>query len=112
MAQNKVIGQVRFHNRDRRDVHRVEADGADQLTRLTAATDPERVAAGRELLALVRAELTDEERAIADHRGDGRTWAEVADRMGGTADGRRKQFDRALDRVTARLGIDEDASDG
>ena len=110
MAHNKVVNQVRFHRRDRRDVHRVEADGAEQLEQVTAGDDPARVAAGRELLAAVRAEMTDEERAIADLRGQGCTWAEVAERLGGTAEARRKQFDRTLDRVSARLGLDEEST--
>jgi len=112
MAQNKLVSRVRFHGRERRDVRREAADGDARLERLTAGSDPERVAAGRELLAAVRAELTDEERMIADHRGAGRSWGEVAEQMGGTPDARRKQFDRALDRVTIRLGIDEEDADG
>lgn len=106
MAHNKVVNQVRYHGRERRDVHRVEADG-QRLEQLTAGTDPQRAAAGRELLDAVRAEMTGEERAIADLRGAGYTWAEVAERLGGTAEARRKQFDRTLSRVSARLGIDE-----
>ena len=85
----------------------VGADGADQLSRVTAGDDPARVAAGRELLDAVRAAMTEEERAIADLRGRGCTWAEVAERLGGTAEARRKQFDRTLDRVSATLGLDE-----
>ena len=112
MAQNKLVSRVRFHGRERRDVRREAADGDARLERLTAGSDPERVAAGRELLAAVRAELTDEELMIADHRGAGRSWGEVAEQMGGTPDARRKQFDRALDRVTIRLGIDEEDADG
>jgi RNA polymerase sigma factor (sigma-70 family) len=112
MAQNKLVSQVRFHNRERRDIRRVEADGADRLERLAAGSDPERIAAGRELLAAVLAELTEDERDIADHRGAGRTWPEIAVEMGGTPEARRKQLERALDRVTVRLGIDEEESDG
>jgi RNA polymerase sigma-70 factor (ECF subfamily) len=111
MAHNKAVTQVRHHGRQRRDVHRVEADGGERLDRLTAGTDPARVAAGRELLSAVRADFSDEERAIADLRCEGCTWAEVAERLGGTAEARRKQFDRTLARVSARLGIDEDDPD-
>ena len=45
---------------------------------------------------------------MADLRGQGRTWAEVAAELGGTPDGRRKQLTRALDRVARELGLDED----
>jgi RNA polymerase sigma-70 factor (ECF subfamily) len=112
MAHNKVVSRVRFHSRDRRDVRRVEADGADQLERAAGGEDPARVAAGRELLDRVRAAMTDDERAIADLRGQWCTWHEVAERLGGTAEARRKQFDRALDRVSAELGLDEEFTYG
>ena len=111
MALNKLAGQARFHRRERRDVRRVTADGDEQLRAVSAGSAPDRIAAGRELLAKVRAELTDEERAIADHRTAGRTWDEVAEQRGGTAEARRKQFERAIDRVALRLGI-EDEPDG
>jgi hypothetical protein len=100
---------VRFHGRGRRDVHRVEGDD-ERLAQVTAGDDPARVAAGRELLAAVRAEMTDEERVIAELRAQGHTWPEVAERLGGTAEARRKQFGRTLDRVSARLGLDEDST--
>src|SRR5262245_45818564 len=89
MALNKLASRVRYHRRERRDVRRVLADGADELAGVPTGVPPERVAAGRELLARVRAELTADERAIADHRAAGRTWDEVAREMGGTAEGRR-----------------------
>ena len=76
---------------------------------MAAGDDPPRVAAGRELLDAIRAELVGEEVAIADLRGQGCTWPEVAARLGGTAEARRKQFGRTLDRVTAKLGLDEES---
>jgi RNA polymerase sigma-70 factor (ECF subfamily) len=109
MAHNKVVSQVRFHGREQRDAHRTEPDAADQLERLAAGDDPARIAAGRELLGAVQAEMDAEERAIAGLRGQGCTWTEVAERLGGTAEGRRKQFGRTLDRVTAKLGLDEES---
>jgi RNA polymerase sigma-70 factor (ECF subfamily) len=109
MAHNKVVSKVRFHARERRDVRRVESDGAERLEWMAAGDDPARVAAGRELLGAVRAEMIDEERAIADLRGQGCTWPEVAQRLGGTAEARRKQFGRTLDRVAAKLGLDEES---
>jgi RNA polymerase sigma-70 factor (ECF subfamily) len=109
MTHNKVVSRVRFHCRERRDVHRTGPDAAGQLERLTGGDDPVRVASGRELLGAVQAEMDDEERAIAGLRAQGCTWAEVAERLGGTAEGRRKQFGRTLDRVTAKLGLDEES---
>ena len=112
MARNKLASRVRYHRRERRDVRRVAAGGGDELAGVPTGFPPERVAAGRELLARVRAELTADERVIADHRAAGRTWDEVAREMGGTAEGRRKQYERAIDRIVFQLGIDEDEPDG
>jgi RNA polymerase sigma-70 factor (ECF subfamily) len=112
MAQNKLAMQARTHNRQRRDVHRAEALGVDGLAELMTGSDPARIAAGRELLAAVRKEMSADERAIADLRGEGKTWAEIAAKLGGSPEARRKQFSRTVDRLTARLGLDEDLFDG
>ena len=69
---------------------------------------PEQVAAGRDLLEALPARLTAEERAVADRRGAGQGWAEIAAALGGTADGRRMQLKRALDRVAPALGLEDD----
>jgi hypothetical protein len=61
--------------------------------------------AGRELLEQVRKRLNEEERSVADLRGQGHDWAEVARRLGGTPDGRRMQLTRALDRVGGEMGL-------
>jgi RNA polymerase sigma-70 factor (ECF subfamily) len=107
MAQNKLAGQARFHRRQRRDAH--QAGGLDGTAEVPAAgPGPERVAAGRDLLAALRARLTAEERAVADRRGAGQGWAEIAAGLGGTADGRRMQLKRAVDRVAAELGLDDE----
>ncbi len=50
--------------------------------------------AGRELLDQVRSRLTDEERLLADRRGEGRPWDGIAAELGGTAESRRKQLAR------------------
>jgi RNA polymerase sigma-70 factor (ECF subfamily) len=66
------------------------------------------VAADRDLLAEVRQRLTAEERELADLRGQGLTWEEVAARVGGTAQARRVQLTRALDRIARELGIEDE----
>jgi RNA polymerase sigma-70 factor (ECF subfamily) len=111
MAQNKLAGQARFHRRHRRDAH--QAAGLEGAAEVPAGgPGPERVAAGRDLLTALRARLTAEERAVADRRGAGQNWAEIAAGLGGTADGRRMQLKRAVDRVAAELGLgDEEVTD-
>jgi hypothetical protein len=59
--------------------------------------------AGRELLEEFRRRLSEEERALADLRAQGCEWPEIAARLGGTPEARRKQFARAVDRVEEQL---------
>ena len=50
--------------------------------------------------------MTDEERQLADRRAEGLEWPEIAAQVGGRPDALRKKLDRALDRVTAHLGLE------
>jgi RNA polymerase sigma factor (sigma-70 family) len=111
MARNKLSKQVRRHQQMCRDARLQE--GLDGPAEHAAAPEPppSREAAGRELLAELRARLTDEERAVADLRAQGQGWAEIAGQLGGTADGRRMQLRRALDRVAPELGLDPEGDD-
>lgn len=107
MTRNKLASQARYHHRDRRDARR--RAGGDALDAgASAEAPPDRVAAGRELLRELRSRLSDEERELADRRADGQEWASIASAMGGTAEGRRKQLSRAIDRVAPDLGLLED----
>jgi hypothetical protein len=104
MAQNKMAMQARHHHSQRRD-SRKQAGGDALEGLLGGDPGPERVAAGRELLEAVRARLSDEERRLADLRGQGMTWPEIAEQVGGNAVALRKQLTRALDRVAEDLGL-------
>ena len=44
-----------------------------------------------------------------DLRGEGLGWADVAARLGGTAQARRMQLARAVDRLARELGLRPDA---
>jgi RNA polymerase sigma-70 factor (ECF subfamily) len=111
MAQNKLRTRVRFHYQECRDVHRL-GDPAEADDAALGEPGPERVAAGRELLRMLRDRLDPEERAIAELRGQGKGWPEIAAELGGTADGRRMQFKRAIDRLGPELGLDPEGEDG
>jgi RNA polymerase sigma-70 factor (ECF subfamily) len=108
MAQNKLACQARFHSQQRRDAHKATSVDEQAVGPADPAPGPERVAAGRDLLEALRGRLTAEERAVADRRGVGQSWEEIAVALGGTADGRRMQLRRALDRVTRELGLEAD----
>jgi RNA polymerase sigma-70 factor (ECF subfamily) len=107
MARNKLSSAARKEYQQRRDGRRVSPDG-DVIDRAAASTPtPSQYVAGKELLAAFRARLTDEERAIAEMRANGLGWAEVADQVGGTAQARRVQLMRAVQRVECELGLEE-----
>ncbi len=111
MARNKLAGHARFHHRERRDTGRAAGlDGAADRA-VGGEPGPEQVAAGRDLLEALRSRLTPEERAVADRRGLDQGWAEIAAALGGTADGRRMQLKRALDRVAPELGLESDGQE-
>jgi len=111
MTRNKVAMQARRHRQAKRDARRTT--GGDDALAATASAEPSpfAVVANRELLAAVLGRLSDEEREIARRRGDGQEWGQIAEELGGTADGRRKQFARAMDRVGTALGLDEEETD-
>jgi RNA polymerase sigma-70 factor (ECF subfamily) len=107
MARNKLVAQARRHQASKRDYRRsVDLDGAA----VTPARDasPSEVVANDELLREIRGRLSAEERRITDLRAAGRSWGEIADEMGGTADARRVQLQRAANRVGRELGLEED----
>ncbi len=110
MARNKLAGQARYHTRDRRNA-RLASGLADAANQAAAEPGPDRVAAGRELLGALHARLTPEERELAERRGAGQEWAEIAAALGGTPDGRRKQLKRAIDRVAPELGLADDGTE-
>ncbi len=74
------------------------------MTELLATLSP------RPLLATTRmcAMSDDEVLAIADLRVAGRKWSEIAQELGGTADARRVQLQRATGRVGRELGFEDD----
>jgi RNA polymerase sigma factor (sigma-70 family) len=108
MARNKLASEVRRQQAQRRDNRRVADGAAEQLDAVAAAgPSPSEVVSGRELLERFRGALNPEERQLADLRGQGLPWDEVATRLGGTAQARRMQLARAIERVTRELGLDE-----
>lgn len=106
MAKHKLASQARQQHRQKRDVSRTESDGEmiDGLSDQGQDT-PSAIVSGKELLAVMEGKLSEEERQVADLRREGLSWSEVAARLGGTAQARRMQMDRAADRVARQIGI-------
>jgi RNA polymerase sigma-70 factor (ECF subfamily) len=106
MARHKLASAARRQRNQRRDQRRT-VGGADALAQAPAPDPtPSRVAAGKELLEAVRRQLSAEERQLAELRGQGLAWADIAARLGGTAHARCVQLTRALDRAARALGLE------
>ena len=107
MVRNKATDRVRREKRDRRDVRRLAKTSVEELELQKLQKTPGSMVAHRELLKMVRDRLNDKENEIAEHRLKGYSWEEISQKLGGTAEAIRKQFSRAIDRITNELGVDE-----
>jgi RNA polymerase sigma-70 factor (ECF subfamily) len=107
MTRNKLARQVRRSRARRRDDRRVEPIGPEMVESLTDGPSPSRLVAGAELLEAVHNRLSPAERVMVQRRSEGSDWSSIAAELGGTAEARRKQLARALDRVVQELGLDE-----
>jgi RNA polymerase sigma-70 factor (ECF subfamily) len=67
--------------------------------------------AADELLCEARRRLTPAERQLAELRGQGHDWADIATDLDEDAVVLRKRLSRALDRVARELGLDEAADE-
>jgi RNA polymerase sigma factor (sigma-70 family) len=108
MARNKLASKARLEHRQRRDSRRVTGVSSEVMAELSdGQPSPSEILSRRELLERLRASLTDEERAIADLRGQGLDWEQVAERLGGSGNTRRMQLTRGIERVGRELGLEE-----
>ncbi len=108
MARNKLLTQVRHQRRQRRDARRGESYNAAVHDVAAAGESPSQIVANRELLGEFRKRLSAEERQLADRRGEGQPWTAIATELGGTADGRRKQLERAFARIVQEMHLNDE----
>ena len=107
ITRNKLTNQVNRLKAKRRDIRR-DADVGDEVgVAVDQASDPSEQASAKEILEKVRSRLDDEERYLAEQRALGRGWKEIAEELGATDVALRKKLTRALNRVMAELGLDE-----
>jgi RNA polymerase sigma-70 factor (ECF subfamily) len=111
IARNKLSNQAARQQAARRD-HRREQSLSDRDAALEdPRSDPGKQAEARELLEKVRERLSDDERRLAEQRGRGDSWAEIAAANAGTPEGLRKKLARAIERALRQLGLGEDGDD-
>jgi RNA polymerase sigma-70 factor (ECF subfamily) len=108
MARNKLASQARRQGAQRRGGGHVAGGGRDQEQVASPGAGPSREVSARDLLQEVRSRLTPEERQVLELRNEGHDWAAIAARVGGGAEALRKRHARALDRVAAQLGLDDE----
>jgi RNA polymerase sigma factor (sigma-70 family) len=108
MARNKLASKARQEHRQRRDSRRVAPTDPAVLDEVAdRQPSPSDILSRRELLERMRASLTDEEREIANLRGQGLAWDQVAERLGGSGQARRMQLYRGIERVGRELGLED-----
>jgi RNA polymerase sigma-70 factor (ECF subfamily) len=107
IARNKLASLARREHRLRRDARRVETQPEVLEQVVDTASSPSEIVLRRELVERMRAELSDEERQIADLRVEGLRWDKVAERLGGSAQARRMQLARGIERAAEHLGLEE-----
>ena len=96
MAQNKLRMRARDQLRQRRDIRRLSHTDVEDAKVSSEEPGPEEAIDDKDLLEHALNLMPAEIRAIADRRIAGELWPQIADAMGGTPDGRRKQFERAV----------------
>jgi RNA polymerase sigma factor (sigma-70 family) len=108
MARNKLASKARLEHRQKRDHRRIATTDAEAMNELLdGEPSPSEVLSRSELLERMRASLSEEERQIADLRGQGLAWEEVAARLGGNGNARRMQLTRGIERVGRELGLED-----
>jgi RNA polymerase sigma factor (sigma-70 family) len=107
IARNKVTDKVRRQHTGRRDRTREEAGLADVRDFPAREATPSWELVVRELADKIKAAMTEEERQIQDLRNDGKEWKEIAEEIGGTAEGLRKKLERAWARIRTQQGLEE-----
>ena len=108
IARNKLASLARRERRLRRDARRVAETQPDVLEQVVdTASSPSEIVLQRELIERMRAELSDDERQIADLRVEGLGWDKVAERLGGSPQARRMQLARGIERAAQHLGLDK-----
>ena len=107
MARNKLVNRAKHHRAKCRDVRRMDAAGQEAVVNLAGGPRPSQIAVGHELLDRIRSRLTDEERYVVEQRAIGRTWLELSQELGQSADGLRMRISRRLDLLAEELGIDD-----
>jgi RNA polymerase sigma-70 factor (ECF subfamily) len=103
MARNRITDHVRRPAARARDGGPALWDGVAD-----SGASPSDAVTQEEILQEVLRRLTPEERDLVEKRGEGRSWQELADELGGTPEAVRKRLARALERICQELDPEGD----
>jgi RNA polymerase sigma-70 factor (ECF subfamily) len=106
MAHNKLAMRARHEYRQRRDIRRNAHLGDIQPEPAARGVEPAQQSLDRDLVNQAFRLMDNETREMAAFRARDMGWSEIASQLGGTADARRKQFRRAVDRIAQKLQVD------
>ncbi|QEG21705.1 RNA polymerase sigma factor [Mariniblastus fucicola] len=102
MTRNRVVDEHRHQTAQKRNA----GDGVVEAAANLLVSDdpgPKTEIEMKDMLAKVRSRFTAEELEIADLRGEGLTWDEVAKRLQVSADSCRKRLERGIERVREEM---------
>ncbi len=107
MGRNRLIHHAQKQRAARRDIGRVEGGAVEDFALSGGEGTPSQIVEARELLHECQARLTPDERALFEQRPAGHRWDEIAAATGKSAEAVRKQYERAIKRVSGELGMEE-----
>jgi RNA polymerase sigma factor (sigma-70 family) len=111
MGRHRLIQHAQKQRAARRDIRRIEGGAVEDFAIPGGDGTPSQIVSARELLQRCQDRLTDDERALLEQRRDGYGWQEIAAATGKSAEAVRKQYERAIKRISGELGRGE-FSDG
>ena len=107
MARNRVAYHANKERAARRDVRRDLPVAVDDLDLPNDEESPSQIVASQDLISAFFQRLDGENKLIADLRREGRSWEEIAVERGRTAEAVRKQYQRALQRISRELEVED-----
>ncbi len=105
---NQVLDTFRTLARQCRDFRRVDATSVEEMPLGNSNPTPSQVAIRREVLDRVRRLLGPEDAQAVDMMLESREWKEIGAALGIEPDAARMRVRRALDRVKAKIGVEDD----
>ena len=85
----------------------MEGGAVEDLAIPGAVGTPSQIVSARELMEQCQVRLSQAERTLLEQRRAGKSWDEIADESGKSPEALRKQYERAIKRVSGELGMEE-----